>query len=152
MKHFICSFFALSMLLTGCGTSADSETEYDLQGDVFRKTQCITAIDPQSGKTLKTYTSQEEVDDFVQSLKIENWDFEIVSAPENATKACIYQLSQENTVHWGETSSDGELHDVAEMIFYQNSDIVSLQIAGIEIAVSVPEDLANAYAVPWQGS
>lgn len=152
MKHYICALAALSMLLSGCNTSTTSESEYDVQTDVFQKAQCITAIDPQSGKTLNTYTSKEEITAFVQSLEIENWDFKIVSVPEDAVTSCIYQFSQEDTIHWGQTSSDGVLHDVAEMTFYQNSDIASLKIGEIQITISIPENVADAYATPWKTS
>lgn len=68
--------------------------------------------------------------------------------PKAAELAGTFQLSQEETIKFGESAADEELYSVCEMLCYKDIPYVTLKIAGMKMTFKV-SDTAREYLTDY---
>lgn len=131
MKRILATFFLAAFLgavLVGCAAQETS----------FHKAQqvSVTAADG-------TITDQEEIDALITALYPDRWT--MATLPEEARCLGTLCFLQEKTLHFGESSTDGTLHQVAKLTVFEDG-FVCLKTAGIEsvFSMSAEDSLAMA--------
>ena len=126
MKRILATFFLAAFLgavLVGCAAQETS----------FHKAQqvSVTAAD---STLLRTITDQEEIDALITALYPDSWT--MATLPEGARCLGTLCFLQEKTLHFGESSTDGTLHQVAKLTVFEDG-FVCLNTAGIESVFSM---------------
>lgn len=135
MKKMIPLFLAFLLLLTGCVRESGSSAEDEL---VKAQQITVTAAD---GSLVRTITDREEIESLVEALYPESWT--LASLPENTRVVGTLTFLQEDTLHFGETATDGQLHPVSELTVYEDG-FFCLDAGGMELAFTVSnEDAAE---------
>lgn len=130
MKKTFPLLLVFLLLLTGCAQKAGSSSEDDLV-----KAQQITVASA-DGSLLRTITDREEIQALVEALYPESWT--PASVPQDARVVGTLTFLQEDTLHFGETSTDGKLHPVSELTVYEDG-FFCLDAAGMELAFAVSD-------------
>lgn len=132
---------AMSRSLRGAASenfSSDEMATLEADADtLLKKTQEICVRDADN-QTVQRLQSEEERADFISALSIEEWSPAELS--EDAQPAGSFVLEQEDTVLAGQQDNDGQLHEVASLTLYQENNWISLEVLGISMAFSVPEE------------
>mgnify|MGYP006949224335 CR=1 FL=1 len=89
---------------------------------------------------LWTITSRDDIEHFILSLESEKWKWK--TPPENAAEAGSFHLTQEKTIKYGQTDTDGILSDIATITLYDDS-CISFEIGGLDMTFTVSEDTAD---------
>lgn len=135
MKKGFLILLIFLMILPGCGRKNGSSVENDLV-----KAQQIT-VTTADGLLLRTITDREEIEALVEALYPESWF--PTSLPENARIVGTLTFLQEDTIHFGETATDGTLHPISELTVYEDG-FFCLDTAGMELSFAVSdEDVAE---------
>lgn len=137
MKKTFPLLLAFLLLLTGCAQKSGSSSEDDLV-----KAQQIT-VTSADGSLLRTITDREEIQALVEALYPESWT--LASVPQDARVVGTLTFLQEDTLHFGETSTDGKLHPVSELTVYEDG-FFCLDAAGMELAFAVSDEDAAELA------
>lgn len=137
-KIFLILAAILTLLLSGCQTN--SGTDISAYSDTIAKAQEITVVSADTSEILETITSKTDIENFVQSLDSDKW--ELKALPDNTAKIGFFNLSQEETIKYGQTNTNGTLHQVATITLYDDS-YICIEIGGVEMTFVVSEDTAN---------
>lgn len=137
MKRLLPLLLAFLLILPGCVQKSGSSAEDDLV-----KAQQIT-VTTADGSLLRTITDEEEIKALVEALYPESWAS--ASLPEDARVVGTLTFLQEDTLHFGETSTDGKLYPVSELTVYEDG-FFCLDVAGMELPFTVSEEDAAKLA------
>ena len=137
MKKTLLLLLAFLLILTGCVQQSGSSSGNDLV-----KAQQIT-VTTADGSLLRTITDGEEIKALVESLYPESWA--PASLPEDARVVGTLTFLQEDTLHFRETSTDGQLHPISELTVYEDG-FFCLDAAGMELAFTISDEDAAGLA------
>lgn len=145
MKKILMLLLIATILLCGCHTPSEKEdaTEYF---EELSKAQEISILPANTPTATQTLTESKKISEFILALDMENW--EMKTLPKAAELAGTFQLSQAETIKFGESVTDGELHSVCEMLCYEDIPYVTLKIAGMKMTFKV-SDTAMEYLTDY---
>lgn len=127
------------VLLMGCG--AGKKNDDSSVGDSFDKAQKIEVISA-DGSDITTISDDNDVKEFVDALKIEQWDLEDI--PSEATKGKSFKIYQKDTVKLGESEEQNDnLNEVATMTTYKDVPYVKITMKSLSFHFKVPKDVAE---------
>jgi hypothetical protein len=130
---------SVSVLLVGCG--ADKKSDGSNVGDSFEKTQKIEVI-PTDGSDVTTISDDNDIKEFVDALKIDQWDSEDNSS--GATEDKTFKMYQKDTVKLGESEKQNDdLNEVATMTTYKDVPNVKFNVEGFSLNFKIPKDVAK---------
>lgn len=139
MKKVCMIFIFVSVLLFGC-SNEKKDLKEDPGLDESQKIEVSSKENPEL--VLSVIDNQEEVSEFVNTLKINKW--RIVDIPSTSTKKYIYKMYQEDTVKLGEPNTDEkELKQIATIITYKDSPYIELRTKKLHLNFIVPKDVAE---------
>lgn len=140
MKKVIAAMLMVMIFLCGCQVSDKGADVSEYQAELT-KAQEIAVIPANTSTVTKTLVSSEDIADFVSALDIESW--ELKSLPQTSELAGTFSLSQEDTIKFGETATDGELHQVCEISCYKENPYITMKILGMALTFEVPNTTAE---------
>lgn len=140
MKKFLAMMLVVMVFLCGCQVS-DKDADASEYYAELSKAQEITAIPANTSTVTETLVSSEDIADFVSALDIENW--KLKSLLQTAELAGTFTLSQEDTIKFGETTTDGELHRVCEISCYKENPYITLKMLGMNLTFEVSDTTAE---------
>lgn len=115
MKKLLILLLIPTILLCGCHANSEKEDVSEYYEELS-KAQEISILPANTSTATQTLTESEEISDFILALDMELW--EMKTLPKKAELAGIFQLSQEETIKFGESATDGELYSVCEILCY----------------------------------
>ena len=131
MKKAFCIIILLSLLLCGCQQTAANLSDYESS---LSKAQEIAIFSPDSPEAIGTITDPEDITTFVEALHPEEWA--PARLPDDAAEIGSFRFSQEETLKFGQTRTDGSLYETAVLTLYEDSHIV-LQVAEIVLPFEI---------------
>ncbi len=136
----ILTILAVCSILAGC-SMAKHDGEAGGQDETFRKAQMIVALRPDDDVSLFSASEEQDIEAFIDNLKLEDW--KIAELPEDATEHLIYHFQQEDTIKFGETSTDGVLKDVVTLSVYGDIPYATMTVLEQPVHFQIPEDVAG---------
>lgn len=143
MKKLLMLLLIPTILLCGCHANSEKEDVSEYYEELS-KAQEISILPANTSTATQTLTESEEISDFILALDMEHW--EIKTLPKEAKLAGTFQLSQEETIKFGESATDGELYSVCEMLCYKDIPYITLKIAGMKMTFEVSDTVAEYLA------
>lgn len=145
MKKLLMLLLIPAILLCGCHANNEKEdvSEYC---EELSKAQEISILPANTSTAMQTLTESEEISDFIFALDMENW--EMKTLPKAVELVGTFQFSQEETIKFGESATQGELYSVCEMLCYEDIPFVTLKIAGMKMTFKV-SDTAMEYLTDY---
>lgn len=136
MKKLLMLLLIPTKLLCGCHFNNEKEdvTEYY---EELSKTQKIEVLPADTSVETQIIAKSEEISDFIFALGMEHW--EMKTLPKESELVGTFQLSQEETIKFGENQTDGELYPVCEMICYRDIAFVMLKVADMKMTFKVSD-------------
>lgn len=134
MKKAFCIIILLSILLCGCQQTAANLSDYESS---LSKAQEIAIFSPDSPEAIGTITDPEDIAAFVEALHPEEWA--PARLPDDAAEIGFFCFSQEETLKFGQTRTDGSLYETAVLTLYDDSCVV-LQAAEIAIPFEISRE------------
>lgn len=134
MKKAFCIIILLSLLLCGCQQTAANLSDYESS---LSKAQEIAIFSPDSPEAIGTITDLEAIAAFVEALHPEEWA--PAQFPDEAAEIGFFRFSQEETLKFGQTRTDGSLYETAVLTLYDDSCVV-LQAAEIAIPFEISRE------------
>lgn len=125
-----------TILLCGCYANNRKEDVAEYYGELS-KTQEIAVLPANTSTATQTLTESEEISDFIFALDMEHW--EMKTLPKVTELVGTFQLSQEETIKFGESATNKELYSVCEMLCYEDIPYVTLKIAGMKMTFKVSD-------------
>ncbi len=136
MKKILMLLLIPTILLCGCHANSEKEDLAEYYGELS-KAQEIAVFPADTSTATQVLTESEEISDFIFALDMEHW--EMKTLPKTAELVGIFQLSQEETIKFGENATDGELYPVCEILCYQDIPYVTLEIANMKMTFKVSD-------------
>lgn len=136
MKRILMLLLISTILLCGCHANNRKEDVAEYYGELS-KTQEIAVLPANTSTATQTLTESEEISDFIFALDMEHW--EMKTLPKVTELVGTFQLSQEETIKFGESATNGELYSVCEMLCYEDIPYVTLKIAGMKMTFKVSD-------------
>lgn len=141
-KTFTCGLFLLLILtvslLCGCRVTKTPDLEdYSLE---FSKAQEVTAIPAGTDEVIQTLSDTEEIADFVNALRIDEW--KLAKLPDGAEEIGSFRLSQESTLKLGQTEREQTLDDICIITLYDKA-YINLEIADVNLAFTISDEAAD---------
>lgn len=138
MKKIFLIIVMVSALFCGCGKK-ESEDVSEYYNEVS-KAQEITVVSADTSSVIQTFTGKEDIGDFMTALDMDKW--ELGKLPSGAEEVGSFGLSQEETVKFGQTGTDGRLYDVCKISVYDDS-YVKFGVAGFDMVFKISEDTSD---------
>lgn len=145
MKKLLMLLLIPAVLLCGCHADSEKEDVSEYYKELS-KAQEISVLPANTSTATQILTGSDEISDFILALDMEHW--EMKTLPKETEIVGIFQLSQEETIKFGESEADGELYSVCEMLCYENIPYVTLKIAGMKMTFKV-SDTAMEYLTDY---
>lgn len=136
MKRILMLLLISTILLCGCHANNRKEDVAEYYGE-FSKTQEIAVLPANTSTATQTLTESEEISDFIFALDMEHW--EMKTLPKVTELVGTFQLSQEETIKFGESATNKELYSVCEMLCYEDIPYVTLKIADMKMTFKVSD-------------
>lgn len=136
MKKILILILIPTMLLCGCHANSEKQDVSEYYEELS-KAQEITVLPTDTSAETQVLTESEEISDFIVALDMEHW--EMKTLPKEAKLVGTFQLSQEETIKFGESTTDGELYPVCEMLCYVDIPYVTLKMAGMKMTFKVSD-------------
>lgn len=127
-----------------CGCHANSEEDTSEYSGELSKAQEIAVLPADTSTATQVLAESEEITDFISALDMEQW--ELKTLPEEAELVGTFQFSQEKTIKFGESETDGELYPVCELLCYEDIPYVTLEIDGMKMTFKVSETVMEYLA------
>ena len=138
MKKMFLVLVMVSVLFCGCGKEERADvSEYYNE---VSKAQEIAVVSADTSSVIQTLTSKEDIGDFMMALDMDKW--KLGKLPSGAEEIGSFGLSQEETVKFGQTGTDGELYDVCKISVY-NDSYVKFEVAGLKMVFAISEGAAD---------
>lgn len=138
MKKMLLILVMVSVLFCGCGK--EERANVSRYYNEVPKAQEIAVVSADTSSVIQTLTGKEDIRDFTMALDIDKW--ELGKLPSGAEEIGSFGLSQEETVKFGQTGTDGELYDVCKISVYDDS-YVKFEIAGLKMVFEISKDAAE---------
>ena len=145
MKKLLIVVLMVTTFLCGCQANNKSIDVSEYYGELS-KAQEIAVIPADTSDVVETLTESKDITSFITALDMEHW--ELKTLPKGAELAGTFQLSQEETIKFGESATNGELYIVCEMLCYEDIPYVTLKIAGMKMTFKV-SDTAMEYLTDY---
>lgn len=136
MKKILMLLLISAMLLCSCHADSEKEDVSEYYGELS-KAQEITVLPANTSTATQVLTESEEISDFIFALDMEHW--EMKTLPKEAELVGTFQLSQEETIKFGESTTDGELYPVCEVLCYGDIPYVTLEMTGLKMTFKVSD-------------
>lgn len=136
MKKILMLLLIPTMLLCGCHANSEKENAAEYYEELS-KAQKIAVLPADTSAETQILAESEEISDFIFALDMEHW--EMKTLPKEAESVGSFQLSQEETIKFGESTTDGELYPVCEMLCYGDIPYVTLEMAGMKMTFKVSD-------------
>lgn len=136
IKRILMLLLISTILLCGCHANNRKEDVAEYYGE-FSKTQEIAVLPANTSTATQTLTESEEISDFIFALDMEHW--EMKTLPKVTELVGTFQLSQEETIKFGESATNKELYSVCEMLCYEDIPYVTLKIADMKMTFKVSD-------------
>lgn len=129
----------VSTLLMGCNTGKKDDNS--LTGN-FEKTQKIEIISSDESDIIATIIDNKDIEDFVDALKMDDWDWDSVELPSEAIKGKTFKIYRKDAakLSWSKKNKDN-LNEVATMTTYENVPYIKLNLKKISFNFKVPEEV-----------
>lgn len=138
MKKLLTFILITSLLLCGGCANHEKEDTSEYYGELY-KAQEISIVPANASTAAQTLTDPQEISDFISALDLEHW--ELKEIPDGAKLSGTFQFSQEETILFGESETDGNLYPVCEIISYQKTPYLMLKVSSLETSFKVPEQV-----------
>ena len=145
MKKLLMLLLIPAVLLCGCHADSEKEDVSEYYKELS-KAQEISVLPANTSTATQILTGSDEISDFILALDMEHW--EMKTLPKEAEIVGTFQLSQEETIKFGESEADGELYSVCEMLCYEDIPYATLKIAGMKMTFKV-SDTAMEYLTDY---
>ncbi|RSL34261.1 hypothetical protein D7Z54_06805 [Salibacterium salarium] len=129
---FLLVMVSVSFTLAGCNTG-DENTNSDWKGE-FTKAQKIDVVSPDSSDVIMTISEDAEIENFIESLKIDDWN--VADIPSDANKGIAFKMYQEVGA-----SGEGDLEEVATMTTFKDTSYIEFSFQGFSFNFKVPEEV-----------
>jgi hypothetical protein len=127
----------VSILFVGCNLK-NNESDSENWADSLEKMQKIEVISPEEN-LISTISDKQEVEDFVNALKIDKWEMKDV--PSDLIKGKQFDFYQQETIKFGESSKDKkELKHVASITTY-NKPYLDFNLGDVKVSFKVPKEV-----------
>lgn len=140
MKKILIAMIMATMLLCGCQANNVSTDVSEYYGELS-KAQEIAVISADTSDIEETLTERQDIANFITALDMEHW--ELKTLPETAEAVGSFPFSQEETIKFGESATDGELHYVGEIVCYNEIPYITLKIVGLKMTFKVSDETAR---------
>lgn len=140
MKKILIAMIMATMLLCGCQANNVSTDVSEYYGKLS-KAQEIAVISADTSDIEETLTERQDIANFITALDMEHW--ELKTLPETAEAVGSFPFSQEETIKFGESATDGELHYVGEIVCYNEIPYITLKIVGLKMTFKVSDETAR---------
>jgi len=125
------------IFFVGCN-SKNNKSDSENWADSLENVQKIEVISPEENPIL-TISDKQEVEDFVNALKIDKWEMKDV--PSDAIKGKQFDLYQQKTIKFGESSKDKkELKHVASITTY-NKPYLDFNLDDVKFSFKIPKEV-----------
>lgn len=135
MKKFTTTSFiilGLTIALVGCNATNEDES----LSETGQKIEVVT-----NGETEKVMTSDQEIEDFVESLNMEEW--ELGQLPEHATESKRYELYNLDTITLVDITPNDEPSMNGIILTYEDIPYVTISIDNLDIDFKVPDEVVD---------
>lgn len=136
MKKILMLLLIPTMFLCGCHANSEKENAAEYYEEIS-KAQEIAVLPADTSAETQILAESEEISDFIFALDMEHW--EMKTLPKEAESVGSFQFSQEETIKFGENTTDGELYPVCEMLCYGDIPYVTLEMAGMKMTFKVSD-------------
>lgn len=136
MKKILMLLLIPAMLLCGCHANSEKENAAEYY-EKLSKVQEIAVLPADTSAETQILAESEEISDFIFALDMEHWKMKAL--PKEAESVGSFQLSQEETIKFGESTTDGALYPVCEMLCYGDIPYVTLEMAGMKMTFQVSD-------------
>lgn len=135
MRILFCAlvFILCVSLLIGC--SKENENIVDLKNT--QKVEIVTVDEPES--ILNTLEHREEIDDFVQKLKVDSWSYD--SIPADAIECNMFKIYQPETVKLDGDQLERKAQLVAIITIFQEGPYIKFETKHSTINFKAPVDV-----------
>ena len=138
-KLFIVVLMAMTFFC-GCQANNESTDVSEYYGELS-KAQEIAVIPTDASDAVETLTETKDIESFITMLDMEHW--ELKPLPQTAESIGMFSFSQEETIKFGEIATDGELHNVCEIVCYEEIPYITLKIAYLKMNFKVSDATAK---------
>lgn len=128
---------SLAILLMGCSLGKEKDDSGIV--DSLGETQKIEVIAADSSDVIITISDDDDIGNFVDALKIEDWDS--ADIPSEATKGERFKMYQVDTIKQGESANNKDLNRVATMTSYKDVPYIEFSLKNFSLDFKVPEEV-----------
>ena len=144
MKKIITAVIIMvTTFLCGCQVNNDSTDVSEYYGNLS-KAQEIVAIPADNSGIEETLTESKDITNFIAALDMDHW--ELKTLPQGAESVGTFSFSQEETIKFGESKTDGELHYVCGIVCYKEIPYITFKTAGLKMTFKVSDETAKYLA------
>ena len=139
---FLALVLICCVLLSGCqGAERAEASDYTEQ---FTKAQEIAVVPAGASEAAEILSGKEEQRKLLKELGLEEGieDWRPASIPQDAHETGSFVFSQEETIKFGETETDGELSDICRISVY-DVPYTSLELGKVTMTFEIPEETAD---------
>ena len=140
MKKILIAMIMATTLLCGCQANNVNTDVSEYYGELS-KAQEIAVISADTSDIEETLTERQDIVSFITELDMEHW--ELKTLPETAEAVGTFSFSQEETIKFGESATDGELHYVCGIVCYEEIPYITLKITGLKMTFKVSDETAK---------
>ena len=140
MKKIIIAVIMVTTLFCGCQANNESTDVSEYYGELS-KAQEIVPIPADTSDIEETITESKDIASFIAALDMEHWELETL--PQGAVSVGTFSFSQEETIKFGESKTDGELHYVCGIVCYEEIPYITFKTAGLKMTFKVSDETAK---------
>lgn len=140
MKKIIIAVLMVTTLFCGCQANNESTDVSEYYGELS-KAQEIVAIPADTSGIEETLTESKDIASFMAALDMEHWEFKTL--PQGAQSVGTFSFSQEETIKFVESKTDGKLHYVCEIVCYEDIPYITFKTAGLKMTFRVSDETAK---------
>ena len=140
MKKILIAMIMVTSLLCGCQANNVSTDVSEYYGEIS-KAQEIAVISADTSDIEEILTERQDIVSFITELDMEHW--ELKTLPETAEAVGTFSLSQDETIKFGESATDGELHYVCGIVCYEEIPYITLKTMGLKMTFKVSDETAK---------
>lgn len=140
MKKLLLVALMAITLLCGCQANNESDDVSEYYGKLS-KAQEIAVIPTDTSDVVETLTESKDIASFITALDMEHWELETL--PQTAELVGTFSFSQEETIKFGESATDGELHYICEIECYEEIPYITLKFTSLKMTFKVSDETAK---------
>lgn len=131
---------SVSTVLVGCSIGKKNNDNSHIGN--FEKTQKIEIISSDDSEKITTISDKKDIDNFVEALKVDDWDWDLVNIPSEAIEGKIFKIYGKDVgkFSWSEKNKD-KFIEVATMTTYKDVPYIKLSLKSFSFITKVPEEV-----------